>query len=81
MRQVLLVRFGEVHLKGQNRPFFMKKLTVMGMMGHTQGVTSATNPPRKQVMKIYHSEADPSVDSPPPAALTGVHSGLSASEA
>ena len=27
MRQVLLVRFGEVHLKGQNRPFFMKKLT------------------------------------------------------
>ncbi len=27
MRQVLLVRFGEVHLKGQNRPYFMKKLT------------------------------------------------------
>ena len=27
MRQVLLVRFGEVHLKGQNRPFFLKKLT------------------------------------------------------
>ncbi|MBP3655307.1 MAG: tRNA 4-thiouridine(8) synthase ThiI [Clostridia bacterium] len=26
MRQILLVRFGEVFLKGQNRPFFMKKL-------------------------------------------------------
>lgn len=29
MREILLVRFGEVFLKGQNRPFFMKKL-----MGH-----------------------------------------------
>ena len=27
MRQVLLVRFGEVHLKGQNRPYFLHKLT------------------------------------------------------
>ncbi len=27
MRKILLVRFGEVFLKGQNRPFFMKKLT------------------------------------------------------
>ena len=27
MRQILLVRYGEVFLKGQNRPFFMKKLT------------------------------------------------------
>ena len=26
MRQVLLVRFGEVHLKGQNRPYFLKQL-------------------------------------------------------
>ncbi|MBP3427326.1 MAG: tRNA 4-thiouridine(8) synthase ThiI [Clostridia bacterium] len=26
MRQILLVRFGEVFLKGQNRPFFMRKL-------------------------------------------------------
>ena len=26
MREILLVRFGEVFLKGQNRPFFMKKL-------------------------------------------------------
>lgn len=26
MRDVLLVRFGEVHLKGLNRPYFMKKL-------------------------------------------------------
>lgn len=27
MREILLVRFGEVFLKGQNRPFFYKKLT------------------------------------------------------
>ena len=27
MREILLVRYGEVFLKGQNRPFFMKKLT------------------------------------------------------
>ncbi|NLF26701.1 MAG: tRNA 4-thiouridine(8) synthase ThiI [Clostridiales bacterium] len=27
MRDVLLVRFGEVHLKGQNRPYFLKALT------------------------------------------------------
>jgi len=27
MRQVLLVRFGEVHLKGLNRPYFLRKLT------------------------------------------------------
>lgn len=26
MRELLLVRFGEVHLKGQNRPFFLRKL-------------------------------------------------------
>lgn len=26
MRQVLLVRFGEVHLKGQNRPYFLRQL-------------------------------------------------------
>ena len=26
MRNVLMVRFGEVHLKGLNRPYFMKKL-------------------------------------------------------
>jgi len=27
MRKVLLVRFGEVYLKGLNRPYFLKKLT------------------------------------------------------
>ena len=26
MRDVLLVRFGEVHLKGLNRPYFLRKL-------------------------------------------------------
>ena len=27
MRQVLLLRYGEVHLKGQNRPYFLRRLT------------------------------------------------------
>ena len=26
MRELLLVRYGEVFLKGQNRPFFLRKL-------------------------------------------------------
>ena len=26
MREILLVRYGEVFLKGQNRPYFMRKL-------------------------------------------------------
>ena len=26
MREILMVRYGEVFLKGQNRPFFLKKL-------------------------------------------------------
>lgn len=34
MREILLVRFGEVFLKGQNRPFFMKKL-----IGHIRQAT------------------------------------------
>ena len=40
MREILLVRYGEVFLKGQNRPFFLKKLVdhvkqaVRGVHGH-----------------------------------------------
>ncbi len=40
MREVLLVRYGEVFLKGQNRPFFLRKLVdhvklaVQGVHGH-----------------------------------------------
>ena len=26
MRELLQVRFGEIHLKGQNRPYFMRML-------------------------------------------------------
>ena len=42
-------------------PFFLsperlrKKLTVIGMMGHTQGVTSATSPPSSPNRKIFHN--------------------------
>ena len=32
---------------------FKKKLTVIGIIGHTQGVNNANNPPRKPVMNIY----------------------------
>jgi hypothetical protein len=34
--------------------FFKKKLTVIGIIGHTQGVSSATNPPRKHIQNKYH---------------------------
>lgn len=54
MKQVLLVRFGEVHLKGQNRPFFMKKLT--------ENVRKAVAPINGTVWmsdsRIYVSDAD-----------------------
>ena len=33
-----------------------KKLTVMGIMGHTQGVKSASSPPMKPIAKIYSIE-------------------------
>ncbi len=38
--------------------FLRKKLTVIGIIGHTQGVKRATRPPRKQVKKIYQSEVE-----------------------
>jgi len=38
---------------------FRKKLTVMGIMGQTQGVNRAMNPPRKPVMKRIHQELSP----------------------
>ena len=60
MRQVLLVRFGEVHLKGQNRPFFMKKLT--------ENVRKAVAPIEGKVWlsdsRIYVSDVDNNVWEP-----------------
>ena len=35
---------------------FRKKLTVMGIMGHTQGVSSASKPPARPIRKIQASE-------------------------
>ena len=47
-------------------PFFLsflarlrKKLTVIGMMGHTHGVNSATSPPSNPSRKMYHNERLP----------------------
>ena len=34
-----------------------KKDTVIGMMGHTQGVSSARNPPSSPARKMYSSES------------------------
>ena len=39
--------------------FLRKKLTVIGINGHTQGVRSAINPPPKPRMKMYHHGAEP----------------------
>ena len=65
-------------------PFFLsflarlrKKLTVMGMMGHTHGVNNATSPPSRPSRKIYHSERPPLAPSVPSMAwmspTTGRH--------
>ena len=37
-------------------PFLRKKETVMGIIGHTQGVTSATRPPKSPKRKICHRD-------------------------
>ena len=37
-------------------PFLRKKLTVIGMIGHTHGVKIANNPPNNPNKKINHSE-------------------------
>ena len=52
-------------------PFFRKKLTVIGMIGHTQGVSRAMSPPRKPRRKTDHRLAAPNPD-PSPARGKGV---------
>src|SRR5690554_1125392 len=47
---------------------FRKKLTVMGIMGQTQGVMSAANPQRKPFSKMLHRE--PAAGSSVPRALS-----------
>ena len=37
-------------------PFFVKKLTVKGIIGNTQGVSKAKRPPRKPSPKICQRE-------------------------
>ena len=55
--------------------FFRKKLTVIGIMGHTHGVSSASRPPPKQAANIYHSEAVAALPlSLLGSAFTGAHS-------
>ena len=37
-------------------PFLVKKLTVKGIIGNTQGVKRANKPPRNPKPKIFHNE-------------------------
>ena len=37
--------------------FFKKKLTVIGIIGQTQGVSKAIKPPKKPLMKIQSKES------------------------
>ena len=61
-----------------------KKLTVIGIMGHTQGVTSASRPPRKPRKKMaYHALPDTSLSLCPKdcnSSMTGVHHNAVAAE-
>ena len=47
-------------------PFLRKNDTVIGMIGHTQGVKMANRPPRKPKMKIHMSDKTVSEDTMPP---------------
>ena len=49
--------------------FFKKKLTVSGIIGHTQGVSSASNPPKNPPKNIYQNECEPLLLVVPPAAF------------
>ena len=56
--------------------FLRKKLTVIGIIGHTQGVSSASRPPPKPQMKITHQGESltlVSVTSPVSGKVTGAH--------
>ena len=44
--------------------FLVKKLTVIGIIGNTHGVSNAAKPPKKPVMKMLH-HALPAVNSSP----------------
>ena len=64
------------------RPFdlfserFRKKLTVIGIIGHTQGVNKASNPPKSPAIKINQSEALPALDSGEPNDLSSPITGV-----
>jgi hypothetical protein len=47
-------------------PFFRKKLTVIGMIGHTQGVSRAMSPPRKPRRKRDQRPESPFPATPNP---------------
>ena len=60
--------------------FFRKKLTVIGIRGHTHGVRSAINPPPKPKRKMYHQGCVPiSAFSSPSGKFTGAHKSVSSS--
>ena len=55
---------------------FKKKLTVMGISGHTQGVSNAMIPPAKPAMSIHHKERPvilPFIPYSRNSSITGVH--------
>ena len=56
---------------------FRKKLTVIGMIGHTHGVNRAISPPSNPITKIYHRELFAGVSSCiPNSFMTGFHKSL-----
>ena len=58
---------------------FKKKLTVIGIIGHTQGVIRAIKPAMKPAMKIYQPDCDSELSSPArsePYALSSLMTGV-----
>ena len=57
-----MITIAAPYVKASRRPLalsperFKKNETVIGIIGHTQGVNNATKPPRKPRIKIAHNE-------------------------
>ena len=55
---------------------FRKKLTVMGIIGHTQGVSNATSPPRNPKRKIFHHACWAALEAASPKAASSSTTGV-----
>ena len=58
-------------------PCFTKKFTVIGIIGHTQGISNATSPPKAEYRRNANKPRSVTLSNAPPPALGG---GVAAAE-